>query len=187
MEIFIIIILVVVLFAIWVISTKRKLAVMDENVDNAMNQIGVQLSSRFDALEVLVDLSMGYMAQESKTLAETIKSGRKVIIAKSLPDEVLKQEELISETLGHITLMAEHCSEFKEDKNYAKCLDAVGSYEKMMQTSRLIYNDSVAKLNKTIQMIPTILIAGILGFHQRGYFVSKRNSLYEDYTTQHMS
>ena len=30
---------------------------MDENVSNAMSQIGVQLSSRFDALTALLDLA----------------------------------------------------------------------------------------------------------------------------------
>lgn len=46
----IVIVLVLVLLAGWIISTQRRLVVMDENVNNAMSQIGVQLSSRFDAL-----------------------------------------------------------------------------------------------------------------------------------------
>ena len=41
---------VVVLLAWWAVSCQRRLAVMDENINNAMAQIGVQLSSRFDAL-----------------------------------------------------------------------------------------------------------------------------------------
>ena len=42
----IVIVLVLVLLAGWIISTQRRLVVMDENVNNAMSQIGVQLSSR---------------------------------------------------------------------------------------------------------------------------------------------
>ena len=41
---------IAVLLLFWVISCQRRLAVMDENINNAMAQIGVQLSSRFDAL-----------------------------------------------------------------------------------------------------------------------------------------
>jgi LemA protein len=169
MEIFIIIALVVVLIVIWVLSTQRKLVVMDENINNAMSQIGVQLSSRFDALTALLDLTRGYAAHESQTLIETIKSRRSVITAKSTPDEVLKQEGVISEALGRISMVAEQYPELKADKNYAKCMDAVDSYEKMVRTSRLIYNDSVTKLNRTVRMIPASLIAGMLGFHQRDY------------------
>lgn len=173
MEIFIIIILITVLLAVWVISTKRRLMAMDENVNNAMNQIGVQLSSCFDTLIALLDLTGVYVAYESRILNETIQAKRRVIAAKSSPEEVLGQEEMIVEALERIALMAECCPELMADQNYAKCRDAVDSYEKMMRTSRLIYNDSVAKLNKTIRRIPTILIAGVLGFHQRDYFVSE--------------
>ena len=63
----IVIVLVLVLLAGWIISTQRRLVVMDENVNNAMSQIGVQLSSRFDALTALLDLAKGYAAHESQT------------------------------------------------------------------------------------------------------------------------
>lgn len=165
----IIIVLLVVLIGIWVISTQRKLVVMDENINNAMSQIGVQLSSRFDALTALLDLTKGYAAHESQTLIETIKSRRSVITAKSTPDDVLAQEGVIAEALGRIAMVTENYPDLKADKNYAKCMEAVESYEKMVRTSRLIYNDSVTKLNRAVRMMPTSLIAGMLGFHQREY------------------
>ena len=40
MTILIIIALLVVLLARWVMSTQRRLVVMDENINNAMSQIG---------------------------------------------------------------------------------------------------------------------------------------------------
>ena len=167
MTIPIIIALLVVLLAGWVMSTQRRLVVMDENINNAMSQIGVQLSSRFDALTALLDLAKGYAAHESQTLIETIKSRRSVITAKSTPQDVLQQEGVISEALGRISMVAERYPELKADKGYAKCMDAVDSYEKMVRTSRLIYNDSVTKLNREIRMFPVSLIAGMLGFRQR--------------------
>ena len=158
----IVIVLVLVLLAGWIISTQRRLVVMDENVNNAMSQIGVQLSSRFDALTALLDLAKGYAAHESQTLIETI-------TAKSTPEDVLKQEGVISEALGRISMVAERYPELKADKGYAKCMDAVDSYEKMVRTSRLIYNDSVTKLNRELRLFPTSLVAGLLGFRMRDY------------------
>ena len=169
MAVGIIVVLLIVLLAIWMMSTQRKLVYMDENINNAMNQIGVQLSSRFDALTVLVDLAKGYAAHESQTLIETIKSGRSMITAKSTPNDVMAQERIISETLGRIVMVTEKYPELKADKNYIKCMDAVDSYEKMVRTSCLIYNDSVTKFNRAVRMIPTSFIAGILGFKQRDY------------------
>lgn len=168
-EILIIIVLLIVLVGIWVISTQRKLVVMDENINNAMSQIGVQLSSRFDALTALLDLTKRYAAHESEIMIQTIKSGRSMITAKSTPQDVLVQESVISETLGRIAMVAEQYPDLKADKKYKKCMDAVDTYEKMVHTSRLIYNDSVTNLNRAVRMLPTSIIAGILGFHQREY------------------
>lgn len=175
MTILIIIVLLVILVAGWVMSTQRRLVVMDENINNAMSQIGVQLSSRFDALTALLDLAKGYAAHESQTLIETIKSRRSVITAKSTPQDVLQQEGVISEALGRISMVAECYPELKADKGYAKCMDAVDSYEKMVRTSRLIYNDSVTKLNREIRMFPVSLIAGMLGFRQRDYLEARED------------
>ena len=175
MTILIIIVLLVILVAGWVMSTQRRLVVMDENINNAMSQIGVQLSSRFDALTALLDLAKGYAAHESQTLIETIKSRRSVITAKSTPQDVLQQEGVISEALGRISMVAERYPELKADKGYAKCMDAVDSYEKMVRTSRLIYNDSVTRLNREIRMFPVSLIAGMLGFRQRDYLEARED------------
>ena len=175
MTILIIIVFLVILVAGWVMSTQRRLVVMDENINNAMSQIGVQLSSRFDALTALLDLAKGYAAHESQTLIETIKSRRSVITAKSTPRDVLQQEGVISEALGRISMVAERYPELKADKGYAKCMDAVDSYEKMVRTSRLIYNDSVTKLNREIRMFPVSLIAGMLGFRQRDYLEARED------------
>ena len=165
----------IAILVIWGIGVQRRLVAMDENVNNAMSQIGVQLSSRFDALTALLDLAKGYAAHESQTLIETIKSRRSVITAKSTPQDVLQQEGVISEALGRISMVAERYPELKADKGYAKCMDAVDSYEKMVRTSRLIYNDSVTKLNREIRMFPVSLIAGMLGFRQRDYLEARED------------
>ena len=60
----IIIIAVVVLLVLWVISVQRKLVNAEELVKNAMSQIGVQQSSRWDALTGLVELLRSYNEHE---------------------------------------------------------------------------------------------------------------------------
>ncbi len=169
----IIIVLLAAIIGIWIISTQRKLVVMDENINNAMQQIGVQLSSRFDALTALLDLAKGYAAHESQTLIETIKSRRSVITAKSTPDEVLRQEGILSEALGRIAAVAEAYPELKANENYLFTMNSVQSYEKMVRSSRLIYNDSVTKINRILRMFPTNLIGNMLGFKQRDYLEVK--------------
>lgn len=165
---------VAVALVMWAAGVQRKLVVMDENINNAMSQIGVQLSSRFDALTALLDLTKGYAGGESQPLIETVKSRRSVITAASTPDDVLEQESVIAEALGRIAAVAEQYPGLKTDETYVKCMNAVDSYEKMVRTSRLIYNDSVTKLNRELRMFPTSLLGGVLGFHLRGYLTDSK-------------
>ena len=164
-----------IVLTLWAISCQRRLAVMDENVNNAMAQIGVQLSSRFDALTALLDLTKRYAVHESQTLIETIRAHRGVITATSTPDDVLKQEGVISEALNRVSAMVKEHPELKANENYAKCMNAVDSYGKMAHTSRLIYNDSVTRLNRELRMFPISLLAGVFGFRQRDYLEAAEN------------
>lgn len=167
------IIVIIGVLILWIVSTQRKLVVLDENINNAMSQIGVQLSSRFDALTALLDLTKGYAKHESETIIETIQARRSVITANSTPDDVQRQEGIISEALGRIAMVAERYPELKANETYIKTMDAVQTFENMVRTSRLIYNDSVTKLNRQIRMFPASLIASMPGFRQREYLVEQ--------------
>ena len=142
---------------------------MDENVNNAMGQIGVQLASRFDVLSVLLNVVKGYAGCEVLSLMNTLASKRNDITAVSTPEDVLGQEGLISEALLHVAKIAEQYPELKEDSNYAMCINAADGYKKMVHTSSLIYNDSVTKLNSMIGRLPDGILAGILGFRRKEY------------------
>lgn len=170
---FIAIIVIVGVIVLWIISTQHKLVVLDENISNAMSQIGIQLSNRFDALTALLDLTKGYAKQESDMLIETIKSRRNMVTAKSTPDDVIRQEGIICEALDRIGMVTEQYPELKANQNYIKTMDAVQTLENMVRTSHLIYNDSVNKLNREIRMFPVLMIAKMLGFRQREYLVEQ--------------
>ncbi len=162
-----VIVIIAVIF-LWFISTQRRLVAMDENINNAMSQIGVQLSSRWDALTALLDLTKGYAEHEYKTLSETIKM-RAGITAKSTAAEVNRQENILTEAMGKIMAVAESYPDLKANENYIKTMDSVNEYEKMVRQSRLIYNDSVTKLNRAIRMFPTSIAAGLLHITSRDY------------------
>ncbi len=163
--------IVVLLLIMWGVSVQRTFVVMDENINNAMSQIGVQLSSRWDALTALLELTKGYASHEYETLTQTIKA-RRSITKDSTPEDINRQENMIAEAMGKIMAVAESYPELKADRSYIKTMDGVNQYENMVRTSRMIYNDSVTKLNRAIRMFPTLLIAGALGFSKRTYLES---------------
>ena len=164
----IILIALIIIAVLWFISTQRKLVAMDENINNAMSQIGVQLSSRWDALTALLDLTKGYAEHEYKTLSDTIKM-RTSISSTSSAKDVNEQENILTEAMGKIMAVAESYPELKANKNYIKTMDSVNEYEEMVRKSRLVYNDSVTKLNRTIRMFPTSIVAGMIHIVSRDY------------------
>lgn len=162
-------VIVVIILVLWTVSCRHRLVAMDENVNNATAQIGVQLSFRCNALAALLDVAKGYAPQEAQTLIETVKSRRSVITAGSTPDEVLKQEAVIAQVLEHVAEMVKQYPELKDDGDYAERMSAVDSCERMVHTSRLIYNDNVTRLNRELRTFPACLVAGIFGVRQRDY------------------
>lgn len=168
-----IIVILIILLVLWLISTQRRLVVMDENINNAMSQIGVQLSARFDALTSLLELTKGYDAHEAETLMNTIAARRGVIGAKSGAEDVAEQENVLTEAFGKLFAVAEQYPDLKASANYQETMAAVEQYENALRSSRLVYNDSVTKLNRAVRMFPTSLIAGMLGFAAREYLATE--------------
>lgn len=159
---------IVAVLVLWFVSVQRKLVVMDENINNSMSQIGVQLSSRWDALTALLDLTKGYAEHEYKTISDTIKM-RTSINASSSAKDVNEQENILTEAMGRIMAVAEAYPDLKSNENYIKTMDSVNAYEETVRKARLVYNDSVTKLNREIRMFPTSIAAGILGIRSRDY------------------
>lgn len=169
------VVFLILLLFLWLMSMRRGLLALNEDVDNAMARIGVLLSSRFDALEAFLDLARGYAEQDARVLTETVRAGRRVVTAGFTPDEVLEQERLILDALKRIAMVAEQHPELKADEKYSRCMDAVDRYGQMARISCFIYNDSVAKLNRAIRTPPDRLAAWLLGFHKRDCLESSEN------------
>ncbi len=169
METFIVLVLLVILFVIWLTLTKRNLSALDENVRNAMGQIGIQISSRQDMTAALTEMARKYAVQERMQLSESFQSQRKMITAMSMPEQVREQEHLLEEMMEKLEILEEKYPELKAERKYTRCMEAAESYGKMVRTSCLIYNDSVAKLNRAVRKFPASLLAGMLGFRQEEY------------------
>ena len=169
-----IIVAIIVVIILWFISVQRMLVSLDENVNNAMSQIGVNLTSRFDALTGLLDLVKGYNEHEYKTLSDVIKM-RTSIGSHSKASDVEAQENIISEAMGKIMAVAEAYPDLKSNTNYQNLMNSLNDYESKVRQSRLVYNDSVTKLNRTIRMFPISLVAPMCGVFARDYLKAEES------------
>lgn len=164
----IIIVAVAALLVLWFVSAQRRLVSKEELCKNAMSQIGVQQSSRWDALTALAELTKSYNEHEYNTIKDVI-SQRADITSASSAKEVNAQEDMIGSALSRIIAIAEQYPELKANENYAKTMDSVNLYENQVRTSRMVYNDTVTAYNRIVRQFPDSIAASILGFKEKEY------------------
>lgn len=164
----IIVIAILVIGGMWVVSVQRQLVSKEEMCFNSMSQIGVQQSSRWDALTAIVELVRSYNEHEYNTLRDII-AVRKGINGKSTAADVDGQEDAIKSCLGHINVVAEQYPELKANDNYREALQSVNTYENQVRMSRMVYNDSVTVFNRIVRQFPSSFVAGMFGFAVKDY------------------
>ena len=159
---------VLVLLGGYLIILQRGWVRLDELCSNALSQIGVQQSSRWDGLTALADVAKGYAEHESATLSEII--GKRVPFTPSMgASEVARQEQLLASGLGRLMAVAEAYPDLKADALYQKTMEGGTTSEDKVRMSRMVYNDTVTRMNRSVRMFPGSLFAPMMGFYTRPY------------------
>lgn len=159
---------VILLLVFWGIGIQRKLVKQEELCNNSMSQIGVQQSSRWDALTALAELVKSYNEHEYNTLKEVI-AQRTSITPTSKASEVDAQEDRIASALSRIFAIAEQYPDLKANSNYAKAMESVNQYENQVRLSRMTFNDTVTRFNAMVRQFPDSIVAVMLGFTAKEY------------------
>ena len=160
--------LLLILLGSWLLSVRHKLSVLDENAGSAMSQIGVQLASRFDALNMLLRLPELYALPVVPAILEEIQAKKEPITAESTPAAAEAQAAVITHALSRLSAVDGYHTALASTPDGLRCLNAMNGYEKMLRTSYLIYNDSAAGLNRVLDRFPVSIAARLLDFHPRG-------------------
>ena len=109
-----------------------------------------------------------------KTLVDLTKM-RQGINKDSTAKDIEGQESIFSNAMKQFVAVAENYPELKANENYKNIMNNLNEYEDKVRTTRLVYNDTVTKLNRTIRMFPTSLIAPIFGIHSRDYLAAEES------------
>lgn len=162
-----IVLLLVIIIALF-ISTQRNLVHSDELCSNALSQIGVQQTSRWDALTAIARLTRDYAAHEYDTLMSVI-SKRQNISPKSSPAEIDAQENLLTQVTGKLIAIGEAYPDLKANTVYISSMNSVNDYENKVRISRMTYNDTITKYNRQVRQFPSFIFAKMMGFSIREY------------------
>lgn len=160
---------VVVVVAIWLVMTYNGLITLKNQVDEAWSDIDVQLKRRYDLIPNLVATVKGYATHESGTFEKVTQARANAMNAQGAHDKAVA-ENMLSSTLKTLFSVAEAYPELKANANFAKLQDELSDTENKVQASRRFYNGNVRDFNTKLQVFPTNMIAGMLGFVKREFF-----------------
>jgi LemA protein len=79
-------------------------------------------------------------------------------------------ENAITSALRSVFAVAEAYPDLKANTNFLGLQEELARTEEKIAYARQFYNDTVQGYNTRIQTVPTVLIAGPLGFRTREYF-----------------
>lgn len=153
----------------WVVSTYNRLVTVRERVANAKAQIATQIESRWDALKSLIDATKQYSKHEAEVL-EGVTEKRASIGKNSSVEEIENADREFNSVLGRLIAVSENYPDLKASQVYQSTMTSINKFEDNVRNARMIYNDVVTKLNRTIKMFPSNIIAGIFKFEEEEYF-----------------
>lgn len=149
-------------------ATYNSLVKTNVRVEEAWSDITVQLKRRFDLIPNLVETVKGYAKHEAQTLEKVVEQ-RSNAIGGSVK-ETAETENMLSGALKSLFAVAESYPDLKANQNFLQLQGELVDTEDKIQASRRFYNGAVRELNTKVQVFPTNIFAGMLGFSKKEFF-----------------
>lgn len=174
----IITIVVIVLVALWGISSYNGLVGMDENVSNQWANVETQYQRRSDLIPNLVNTVKGYAKHESQTL-EVVMAARsqatqvKIDPSNCTPQQLAAYQKAqgdVTTALGKLLAITENYPDLKANQNFLELQSQLEGTENRINVARKDFNDSAKKYNTSLRRFPRNIIASMFGFEKRNYF-----------------
>jgi LemA protein len=167
-----VILAVITVLIIAIIGMYNSLIRLKSRVYEAWSDIDVQLKRRYDLIPNLVETVKGYAAHERETLEKVVNARNAAMAAQSGGNAKTQAEaeNVLSGTLKSIFALSENYPDLKANQNFLELQRELTDTEDKIQASRRFYNGNVRDFNTKLEVFPTNIMAGMLGFKRREFF-----------------
>ena len=179
MSALLIIVVIVVLLAIVVIMTYNGLVRSRVRVDESFSDINIQLKRRYDLIPNLVSTVKGYAAHESGVF-EAVTTARSAAMNATGIAQKAEAENQLAGTLKSLFAVTEAYPDLKANQNFMSLQSELTDTEDKIQAARRFYNGNVRDYNMKLQVFPTSVFAGMLGFTHRDFFEAGNQAQIEE-------
>jgi LemA protein len=160
---------VIVIALVWVLVTYNNLVKARLRSDEAWSDINVQLKRRYDLIPNLVNSVKGY-AKHEEGVFEKVTAARTAALGAGGVGQKAVAENMLADALKSLFAVAEAYPDLKADQNFRDLQAELVDAEDKIQAARRFYNGSVRDYNIKLQVFPTNIFAGLLGFVHRDFF-----------------
>jgi LemA protein len=165
----IIVLIVAAVLAVLLIAVYNGLIKSRIRVDEAWSDITIQLKRRYDLIPNLVNTVKGYADHESKVFKAVTEARTAAMNATGI-EQKAAAENMLADTLKSLFAVSEAYPDLKANQGFQQLQGELVDTEDKIQAARRFYNGNVRNYNTKLQVFPTNLIAGMLGFTHRDFF-----------------
>ncbi len=166
-----IVIAVVVLCVLYIVLTYNKLIKLNNDTKEGFATMDVYLKKRWDLIPNIIEVVKGYAKHEKDTLKEVVEIRNSVKSYDKLSNEQkIKTNEQITGEITKLMALVESYPDLKANKNFLSLQQSLSEVEDEIAQSRKYYNAVVRNYNNKVEMIPSNIVAKMLGYKSKTMF-----------------
>jgi len=159
----------VVLFLL-IIGLYNSLVRRKNDVENAFASVDVMMKKRYDLIPNLVETVKSYMKHEKSLLTELTALRAQAVSGQITDDERVSLENKITKGISGVMVAVENYPDLKASQNFLQLQAAWNEAEEQISASRRTFNAAVTTYNNKVEIFPSNLMAGIMGYKRRTLF-----------------
>ena len=141
------------------------------DVENALGGISAYLKKRADLIPNLIATVQEYASHEKNLLTDLTKARTMAQNSSSKNEsDLAKADTMMGQVLGRFMAVSENYPDLKASQNFISLQGSLNEIEEQLSAARRSYNASVTGYNNAVQMIPTNIVAGIMGYQTKIVF-----------------
>ena len=164
------VVVIIVVIGLWAVTTYNGLIRLRNRVQEAWQQIDVELTRRHDLIPNLVETVKGYATHERETLDAVVRARAAATAPGASVAQQAQSEGELSQALGRLMAISEAYPDLKANQNFLSLQSELSSTEDRIAAGRRFYNANVRELNTKVETVPSNVIAGVGNIGRAEYF-----------------
>ena len=165
----IILLIILGICTLYFVIVYNKLINLNNKIKESFATMDVYLKKRWDLIPNIVETVKGYAKHEKDTFKEIIEMRNSDYDILS-DEQKIKTNEQLTKDISKIMALAEAYPNLKANKNFLDLQKSLKDIEDEIAQSRKYYNATIRVYNNLVEMIPSNIIAKILGYNTKNMF-----------------